>query len=40
LRFYLLEKCVYEGGYELNNRSQWIGIPRAGIERLRGPEWV
>jgi maltose alpha-D-glucosyltransferase/alpha-amylase len=34
LRCFLLEKAVYELGYELNNRPDWAGIPIRGIERL------
>ncbi|MBA3463185.1 MAG: maltose alpha-D-glucosyltransferase [Deltaproteobacteria bacterium] len=35
LEFFLLEKCVYEIGYELNNRPEWVEIPiRALIELL------
>ena len=28
---HLLEKAVYEIGYELNNRPQWVGIPIRGV---------
>jgi maltose alpha-D-glucosyltransferase/alpha-amylase len=31
---YLLEKAVYELGYELNTRPDWVGLPLDGIERL------
>ncbi len=29
---YLLEKVIYELGYELNNRPDWISIPIKGLE--------
>jgi trehalose synthase-fused probable maltokinase len=31
---YLLEKAVYELGYELNNRPDWVRIPLQGIHQL------
>ena len=31
---YLMEKAVYELGYEMNNRPDWINIPLTGIEQL------
>ena len=34
LRAHLMEKAVYELGYELNNRPDWAGIPMVGILRL------
>ncbi len=34
LDFHLLEKCIYEIGYEANNRPDWIEIPRAGLREL------
>ncbi|MDB5049105.1 MAG: trehalose synthase [Fibrobacteres bacterium] len=34
LRAHLMEKAVYELGYELNNRPDWAHIPMAGILRL------
>ncbi len=34
LKAYLLDKSVYEIGYELNNRPEWVGIPLLGIESL------
>lgn len=34
LRAYLLDKAVYELGYELNNRPDWVTIPIKGIRHL------
>jgi maltose alpha-D-glucosyltransferase/alpha-amylase len=34
LQVHLLEKAIYELGYELNNRPTWVGIPLAGISQL------
>jgi len=34
LRLQLLEKSVYELGYELDNRPSWVGIPLEGIRSL------
>ena len=34
LDLYLLEKAIYELGYELNHRPDWIVIPLEGIRRL------
>jgi maltose alpha-D-glucosyltransferase/alpha-amylase len=31
---YLLEKAVYELGYELNNRPDWVRIPLQGIRQI------
>ncbi len=31
LRTYLLEKAIYELGYELNGRPEWVNIPLRGI---------
>ena len=36
LTVYLLEKAVYELGYELNNRPGWVHLPLAGIRLLLG----
>ncbi|HUF79408.1 MAG TPA: maltose alpha-D-glucosyltransferase [Thermoanaerobaculia bacterium] len=36
LDVYLLEKAVYELGYELDNRPEWAGIPLRGILELIG----
>ncbi|RYE93471.1 MAG: hypothetical protein EOO75_04295, partial [Myxococcales bacterium] len=38
LRFYLLDKCIYEVYYELTNRPDWVGIPLAGLRRLLAGE--
>lgn len=37
LNAYLLEKAVYELGYELNNRPDWVQIPLEGILHLLSP---
>jgi maltose alpha-D-glucosyltransferase/alpha-amylase len=34
LEFFLLTKCVYEIGYELNNRPDWLEIPMRGLLEL------
>jgi maltose alpha-D-glucosyltransferase/alpha-amylase len=34
LEFFLLEKCLYEIGYELSQRPDWVSVPLRGIERL------
>ena len=34
LNVYLLEKAVYELGYELNNRPEWVHLPLKGILQL------
>jgi maltose alpha-D-glucosyltransferase/alpha-amylase len=33
---HLLEKAVYELGYELNNRPDWVSIPLQGILQVMG----
>jgi maltose alpha-D-glucosyltransferase/alpha-amylase len=38
LEFFLLEKCVYEIGYEINNRPDWVDIPLRGLLGLLGPK--
>ncbi|NSW86845.1 MAG: phosphotransferase, partial [Syntrophobacteraceae bacterium] len=34
LKAFVLEKAVYELGYELNNRPEWVVIPMRGIMHL------
>jgi maltose alpha-D-glucosyltransferase / alpha-amylase len=34
LSFFELEKAVYEMGYEMNNRPDWLWIPVQGVTRL------
>jgi len=34
--FYELEKVIYELGYELNNRPEWVEIPLRGLTRILG----
>ncbi len=31
---YIIQKAVYELGYELNNRPDWVGIPLDGIRQI------
>jgi maltose alpha-D-glucosyltransferase/alpha-amylase len=38
LDLYLLEKAVYELGYELNNRPDWVSVPIEGILELVNPK--
>jgi maltose alpha-D-glucosyltransferase/alpha-amylase len=33
---FLLDKAIYELGYELNNRPDWVTIPLHGIEQITG----
>jgi maltose alpha-D-glucosyltransferase/alpha-amylase len=36
---FCLEKAVYELGYELNNRPEWVKLPIQGIlQLLQTPE--
>jgi maltose alpha-D-glucosyltransferase/alpha-amylase len=37
LRALMLEKALYELGYELNNRPDWVRIPLTGITKLAFP---
>ena len=34
LDMYRLEKVIYELGYELNNRPEWVNIPMAGLRQI------
>jgi maltose alpha-D-glucosyltransferase/alpha-amylase len=34
LDFFLIDKCLYEIGYELNNRPDWLPIPVRGLREL------
>ena len=34
LEIYLLEKALYELGYELNSRPDWVHIPLIGLRQL------
>ncbi|MGP9805424.1 maltose alpha-D-glucosyltransferase [Paracoccus sp. NSM] len=38
LDLFLLQKAVYEAGYEMGNRPGWVGIPLAGILELLNRE--
>ena len=34
LRAFVVDKALYEVGYELNNRPEWVHIPLIGLLRL------
>jgi maltose alpha-D-glucosyltransferase/alpha-amylase len=34
LDIYLLEKALYEIGYELNNRPDWLEVPIQGVLQM------
>ena len=36
LQAFLIEKAVYEVGYEMNNRPDWLAIPMRGIFQVLG----
>jgi maltose alpha-D-glucosyltransferase/alpha-amylase len=36
LQLHVLEKAVYELGYELNNRPEWVAVPLEGISKTLG----
>ena len=36
LQAFLLEKAIYEVGYEMNNRPDWVAIPIRGIFQVIG----
>jgi maltose alpha-D-glucosyltransferase / alpha-amylase len=38
LNAFLLDKAVYELGYELNNRPDWVMIPMRGIKHILAGE--
>lgn len=38
LDFYIVEKALYELGYEVNNRPDWVEIPLDGILELLSPK--
>lgn len=40
LDFHLLEKCVYEIRYELDNRPEWLAIPLRGLLDLLDTETI
>ncbi len=34
LDFFIMDKCIYEVGYELNNRPDWLTIPLEGLATI------
>jgi maltose alpha-D-glucosyltransferase / alpha-amylase len=39
LRCYMLEKAIYEVGYEMNARPDWLRVPLRGVKYVMG-EWL
>ena len=37
LEAFVLDKTLYELGYELNNRPDWVALPLAALARVRTP---
>ena len=37
LDFLMMDKCIYEIGYEANNRPDWLMIPLEGLAQILGP---
>jgi maltose alpha-D-glucosyltransferase/alpha-amylase len=35
LHAFTVDKALYELGYELNNRPEWVHVPLTGLLRLR-----
>ncbi|MEW6322900.1 MAG: maltose alpha-D-glucosyltransferase [Acidobacteriota bacterium] len=40
LDLFVLDKAIYELGYELGNRPDWVDIPLDALLRLVDPQWV
>jgi maltose alpha-D-glucosyltransferase/alpha-amylase len=38
LDFYCVDKCIYELGYELNHRPEWVWVPLTGLYNILSPE--
>ncbi len=36
LDFFTMDKCIYEVGYEVNNRPDWLTIPLEGLSAILG----
>ncbi|MEQ8245187.1 MAG: trehalose synthase, partial [Fulvivirga sp.] len=34
LKYHLLEKAIYEIGYELKSRPDWVIIPLTGVKQI------
>jgi maltose alpha-D-glucosyltransferase/alpha-amylase len=37
LETYMLEKAIYELGYEMSSRPDWAGVPLQGVLDILGP---